>query len=173
VTFTCLIGKAEAHGKNIALLHPTAAAITLAPLYDTVPTLLWPKLRKDSAMRTGGRVLLTATTVADIVRETRTWGHPAARAATVADELVQQMLDVIDQEVIPRESGVRSSSATALSAERLRTYRPLAIPRGALRTGWSRTADRTLVGPLEEGLLSKCRGWWWRDARSAESERPA
>jgi serine/threonine-protein kinase HipA len=106
VTFTCLIGNADAHGKNIALLHPTPATITLAPLYDTVPTLLWPKLRKESAMMIGGRVMLTATTIADIVREAHTWGHPAARAATVADELVQQMLEAIDQQVVPRDSPV-------------------------------------------------------------------
>jgi len=106
VTFTCLIGNADAHGKNIALLHPTPATITLAPLYDTVPTLLWPKLRKESAMMIGGRVLLTETTIADIAREARTWGHPAARAETVADELVQQMLDAIDQQVVPRDSTV-------------------------------------------------------------------
>jgi serine/threonine-protein kinase HipA len=106
VTFTCLIGNADAHGKNVALLHPTPATITLAPLYDTVPTLLWSKLRKESAMMIGGRVLLTATTIADIIREARTWGHPAARAATVAGELVQHMLEAIDQEVVPQESPV-------------------------------------------------------------------
>ena len=102
VTFNCLIGNADAHGKNIALLHPSPAAITLAPLYDTVPTLLWPKLRKESAMTIGGRVLLTATTIADIAREADTWGHPAGRAADVAAELVQQMLEALDDGVIPR-----------------------------------------------------------------------
>lgn len=106
VTFNCLIGNADAHGKNIALLHPSPAAITLAPLYDTVPTLLWPKLRKESAMTIGGRVLLTATTIEDIAREAENWGYSASRAATVAGELVQQMLDAIDDQVIPRDSKV-------------------------------------------------------------------
>ncbi len=106
VTFNCLIGNADAHGKNLAFLHPTPATITLAPLYDTVPTLLWPKLRKESAMMIGGRVLLTATTIDDIAREAHTWGHPGGRAAAVAGGLVQDMLDAIDQEVVPRDSPV-------------------------------------------------------------------
>ncbi len=106
VTFTCLIGNADAHGKNIALLHPTPATITLAPLYDTVPTVLWPKLRQESAMMIGGRVPLTATTIADIAREAHTWGHPAARATGVAVRLVQDMLDAVEQQVVPRESPV-------------------------------------------------------------------
>lgn len=53
-----------------------------------------------------GRVLLTATTIADIAREAHTWGRPAARAATVAGDLVEQMLAAIDQQVVPRDSSV-------------------------------------------------------------------
>lgn len=43
-TFTVLIGNADAHGKNLALVHPDPEHVELAPLYDTVPTVLWPKL---------------------------------------------------------------------------------------------------------------------------------
>jgi hypothetical protein len=50
-----LIGNADAPGKNIALLHPTAEHVELALLYDTVPTALWPKLRRKAAMSIGGR----------------------------------------------------------------------------------------------------------------------
>jgi hypothetical protein len=57
-------------------------------------------------MMIGGRVLLTATTIADIAREAHRWGHPAARAATAAGELVQQTLAAIDQGVLPPESPV-------------------------------------------------------------------
>lgn len=106
ITFTCLIGNADAHGKNVALLHPTPTTVTLAPLYDTVPTLLWPKLRKEAAMRVGGRTLLTEIAMTDIVREARSWGHPSARAAAVARELVEQMLQAIDRELIPPASRV-------------------------------------------------------------------
>ena len=55
VAYTVAIGNADAHGKNLALLHPDPRTITLAPLYDTVPTALWPKLRRQAAMAVGGQ----------------------------------------------------------------------------------------------------------------------
>lgn len=51
-TFTVLIGNADAHGKNVALLHPSPDRVALAPLYDMVPTVFWPTLRKRAARRT-------------------------------------------------------------------------------------------------------------------------
>lgn len=106
VTFTCLIGNADAHGKNLAYLHPTPGTIALAPLYDTVPTLLWPRLRKESAMRIGGRVLITETTVEDIVREAQSWGLPRDRAATIAAALIDRCLNALEHGVIPPHSDV-------------------------------------------------------------------
>ncbi|MBS1870842.1 MAG: HipA domain-containing protein [Actinobacteria bacterium] len=106
VTFTVLIGNADAHGKNVALLHPTAGTVALAPLYDTVPTLLWPRLRTRAAMSIGGRVPLREVTLADVVAEARSWSHPAARAERVARELIEQALAALEREVVPRDSPV-------------------------------------------------------------------
>jgi serine/threonine-protein kinase HipA len=86
MTYTMLIGNADAHGKNLALLHDTAETVRLAPLYDTVPTALWPKLRAEAAMTIGGRRTLADVTLGDLVGEARTWAHPEdrARAAAIA-----------------------------------------------------------------------------------------
>jgi serine/threonine-protein kinase HipA len=86
LVFTVLIGNADAHGKNVALLHPRPGEIRLAPLYDTVPTVLWPQLRQDAAMSVAGRFRLPAITVDDVVREAAGWPLPAgaARERTVA-----------------------------------------------------------------------------------------
>jgi serine/threonine-protein kinase HipA len=73
MVFTVLIGNADAHGKNVALLHPTPETIELAPLYDTVPTALWPALRDRAAMAIGGQDRLPAVTVDDLQREARAW----------------------------------------------------------------------------------------------------
>ncbi|MBJ7331268.1 MAG: HipA domain-containing protein [Solirubrobacteraceae bacterium] len=89
--FTVLIGNADAHGKNLALLHPTPQTVTLAPLYDTVPTMLWPKLRREAAMSIGGSLDLTAITLDDILREARSWAHPADRAEAVARETIERV----------------------------------------------------------------------------------
>ncbi|HEX3517932.1 MAG TPA: HipA domain-containing protein [Solirubrobacteraceae bacterium] len=92
-TFTVLIGNADAHGKNIALLHPTTEHIELAPLYDTVPTVLWPKLRRQGAMSVSGRYELDAITIADLVEEARSWRHDPRRARLVVTETAAAVLE--------------------------------------------------------------------------------
>lgn len=47
VIFIALIGNADAHGKNLALLRPRGERIQLAPFYDLVPTILWPERQLD------------------------------------------------------------------------------------------------------------------------------
>lgn len=89
VTFTVLIGNADAHGKNLALLHPEPGRVELAPLYDTVPTALWPKLRREAAMSIGAQVDLPDVTLADIGREAKIWRHPGERAEGIATQTVE------------------------------------------------------------------------------------
>ena len=113
IVFTVTIGNADAHGKNLALLHPTPETIALAPLYDTVPTALWPNLRTDAAMAIGGQVSLADVTLADIAREARSWPHPENRAAAVATSTAEKLLRAVDAGAIPPDSEV-----TALVRER-------------------------------------------------------
>jgi serine/threonine-protein kinase HipA len=49
-----LVGNADAHGKNYALLYQTNTP-DLAPLYDVVCTAAYPRLSKKLAMNIGGR----------------------------------------------------------------------------------------------------------------------
>jgi serine/threonine-protein kinase HipA len=100
VTFTVLIGNADAHGKNLALLHPSAENVSLAPLYDTVPTVLWPKLRTEAAMAIGGQVMLSDATIDDIVREGKAWSLPADRTSAVAAQTTGSIVDAIDRGLI-------------------------------------------------------------------------
>ncbi|HLL92390.1 MAG TPA: HipA domain-containing protein [Solirubrobacteraceae bacterium] len=90
-TFTVLIGNADAHGKNLALMHPTAEAVELAPLYDTVPTVLWPRLRTTAAMSVGGRWELSKIDVEDLVNEAASWHVDRARAAHVVTETAEHV----------------------------------------------------------------------------------
>ena len=100
VTFTVLIGNADAHGKNIAVLHDTPETVTLAPLYDTVPTVLWPKLRTRAAMTVGGRAQLADVTIEDIVAEAASWPHPQARAREVALDLARHAATAVANGVL-------------------------------------------------------------------------
>lgn len=106
VAFTVLIGNADAHGKNLSLLHPDPEDVSLAPLYDTVPTMLWPRLRTEAAMAIGGRPLLPDVGLADVVREAVRWPHPAQRAERTAVETVEAVLAAVEAEAIPPESAV-------------------------------------------------------------------
>ncbi len=108
VTFTVLIGNADAHGKNLALLHPTPESVSLAPLYDTVPTALWSNLRTEAAMAIGGQVSLPDVTIDDIAREGRAWSLAEDRARAVAIETIEIVSDAIDNEVIPTNSKLAS-----------------------------------------------------------------
>jgi serine/threonine-protein kinase HipA len=91
VTFTVLIGNADAHGKNLALLHPTPETVELAPLYDTVPTVLWPKLRKRGAMSIGGRWDLDSITVEDLLNEAASWRHGRTHAREIVIETAEHL----------------------------------------------------------------------------------
>jgi serine/threonine-protein kinase HipA len=89
--YTWLIGNGDAHGKNISLLIDTATGkITLAPLYDTVPTALWPDLRPTTAMSVNGK--FTGLGGDDLIAEARRWGlgnDAAWRAVTGTCAAVQ------------------------------------------------------------------------------------
>jgi len=49
VAYSYLIGNADAHAKNLSLLH-SAAGIRLAPAYDLLSTAVYPHLKKDMAL---------------------------------------------------------------------------------------------------------------------------
>lgn len=117
VTFTVLIGNADAHGKNLAFLHPDPGVIELAPLYDTVPTVLWPKLRSEAAMSIGAQVSLPDVTLRDIVREARIWRHAGDRAEEAARRTIDTALAALDQGAI--ESGSRVAKFVAGRAKQL------------------------------------------------------
>ena len=87
VTFTTVIGNADCHAKNVAFLLEDGR-ISLAPLYDTVPTALWPKLRSTAAMAVADVSAMADIGVADLVAEGRRWRvQPASAHATVTDLL--------------------------------------------------------------------------------------
>jgi serine/threonine-protein kinase HipA len=50
--FNYLVGNADAHAKNVSVLHETSG-IRLAPLYDLVSTAVYPALNQDLAMAIG------------------------------------------------------------------------------------------------------------------------
>lgn len=106
VTFTVAIGNADAHGKNLALLHPTPGTIELAPVYDTVPTMLWPSLRTEAAMSVGGAISLPDVSRTDIIRETRNWPLASSRVEAVVTATAEGLLSAVKAGKVAEDSPV-------------------------------------------------------------------
>ena len=54
IVFNFLIGNADAHGKNLALLYGRNGSVRLSPFYDLLCTAAYPELDQRLAMRIGG-----------------------------------------------------------------------------------------------------------------------
>lgn len=98
--FTVLIGNSDAHAKNVSLLHTAPGTIELAPLYDTVPTVLWPKLPTRAAMTINARRDLGLVTLDDVAAEASRWGHDSERARRVAVDTAVRVKAAVEDGVI-------------------------------------------------------------------------
>lgn len=65
---------------------------SLTPLYDQVPTRLWPKLQPDAAMTIGGGVNLDTVTAERIGAEAKLWRHSPKRATKAARATAETVL---------------------------------------------------------------------------------
>ncbi len=90
--FTALTGNSDAHGKNLAVLHVGKGRVDLAPLYDTVPTILFPRLKDEAAMTIGGTVDLALVGQAALRREARHWSVDVDRMVDQGVQLAQMVL---------------------------------------------------------------------------------
>lgn len=101
--FNYLVGNADAHSKNFALLYKHRIP-DLAPLYDVLCTAAYPRLAKKLAMAIGGRSVpdtIQLTHWYALVPETRgakrllasNLSNMAADAPAAADALMAQMKD--------------------------------------------------------------------------------
>lgn len=103
-TFTALIGNSDAHGKNLSLLHHEGK-VRIAPLYDTVPTILFPRLKDEAAMTIGGATNLANVTRLSIRTEARHWNANPDRIQAQAEALAEAVLEKAPN-VLPSDSPV-------------------------------------------------------------------
>ena len=103
-TLNVVVGNADAHGKNIALLHPTMTTVELAPLYDVVPTVLWENLRTDMAMSVNGVWSVDAISVSDLIAEGVSWHMTEKDTTRVVAETIEAARAAADQ--LEGDSGV-------------------------------------------------------------------
>ena len=107
VVFTVASGNADAHAKNISILHRERGRVELAPMYDTVPTVLWPSLRTRAAMSIGGAIDLPAVDVEDVLREAAAWHLPVGPARLRILETLEALRHAAQtEEIEDREKAV-------------------------------------------------------------------
>jgi serine/threonine-protein kinase HipA len=92
MVFTVLIGNSDAHGKNVSLLLDPPGRVRLAPLYDTVPTMLFDHLAVRCAMEVSSvHTSLEDVTRADLIREMTgrfRWGLDDTAAQAMVDRWI-------------------------------------------------------------------------------------
>jgi serine/threonine-protein kinase HipA len=94
VVFTSAIGNGDAHGKNVSLLINTeTGGVSLAPLYDTVPTALWQDLRSGSAMSVNGR--FDRPSFDDVIAEARRWGLREQTAVPIVETALTDLRRIV------------------------------------------------------------------------------
>jgi serine/threonine-protein kinase HipA len=95
-----IVGNADAHAKNFSLLHLDTGLVQLAPAYDIMSTVYYPRVDGRPAMSVNGKVSITTITTTDIVREAATWGLRTTRAIHRVAGLLQRLPAAIDAAVI-------------------------------------------------------------------------
>ncbi len=112
--FDLLIGNADAHAKNHAILHLGAGRVQLAPRYDLLPTRMDPDLTEELAYRIGSATHLDQITTTDFDDFMSSMGliRKAARARMKTRDLYVMSLFM-------------ESRFAALDAKGLRTFADL------------------------------------------------
>ena len=96
VTFNVVIGNADAHGKNLSVLHSAPGRIELAPLYDLVPTAMWDNIPDRAAMHINGTSKMSDVRMVDIVNEAVGWKLDRTVAERTVRHTVDDMLERLD-----------------------------------------------------------------------------
>jgi serine/threonine-protein kinase HipA len=129
VAFNAVIGNADAHAKNLALLCDHGGQRRLAPFYDLVPTIAIPEqlVDRQPALRIGAAARIDRITVDDwrgFARETGyAPGFVLKRVAAIAEAVAARIDDVAQALVkqgADRERIARAVEAVRVNAERVR-----------------------------------------------------
>lgn len=96
-TYNVLLGNADAHARNTSLLLDEDGTTRLAPLYDLVPTRLYPHLDTTTAQRIGGGDDLDHLTRDHLRDESSRWGLPDRTATRTIDRTLDRALERCEQ----------------------------------------------------------------------------
>ncbi len=94
IVYSALIGNADAHGKNLAILHGRQGELRLAPLYDLVPTIAFSEreIERTPALNIGDALRIDQIEAAD-------W-DAFARQAGFAPRLVRRRVRELAEHIV-------------------------------------------------------------------------
>jgi len=102
VAFRVLVGDEDGHGKNYSLLV-NDGTVRLAPLYDSLCTLVYPQLSGRMAAKIGHQETLTKVDGDSLIEEARAMALSEREARATLGELVDALdaaLDSLDAELV-------------------------------------------------------------------------
>jgi serine/threonine-protein kinase HipA len=142
LAFRVAVGDEDGHGKNYSLLLDEGR-VRLAPLYDSLCTLIYPELSGRMGTPIGAQVSLARVDRAALLDEARAMGLPESEAGEELDELAAALrsgIDSLDDSAVlgwPSDTVIETVLARV---DHLETGQRLGGER-ANRTAGSRTLD--------------------------------
>jgi len=134
-----LIRNFDMHAKNIALLHGADNSISLAPMYDVIPSAHL-NVDPEFALAVNGKRQVGEVTLADVVEEGRAWGLRNSERI-VADTAEQVLATAQSERPHPAAHGGLNSAVESAAASLLDEF---SRPRTSSPLGTTRRKDRGL-----------------------------
>lgn len=87
VTVSVALANADAHAKNISLLHGAGGTVSLSPLYDVVPTVAFLPQQTHVGLPIAGKFKIVEIGKEHLVTEAVSWGIPERIARETVDRV--------------------------------------------------------------------------------------
>lgn len=97
VTLNALVGNADAHAKNLSLLHTPAGEVRLAPAYDVMSTVYYPAVSTTAGMFVNGIEDIRPLRPSDLIREAVSWGLAEEAATARVEERLAKAEEAIER----------------------------------------------------------------------------
>ena len=110
---TMALGNADAHAKNWSLLHDGSGFVTLAPMYDIVPTGAFVPSQRFASLPVAGRFRIAEIGVEQILAESRECGLPVRQARLILVETLEGLRDGLRTVPSPGVSAAVGGTVTA------------------------------------------------------------
>ena len=101
-TFNVAVGNADAHGKNISILHHRNGQAELAPMYDVSSIVHYRPFSTDLAMRVNRTRDINLVNAGDLIAEAAHWGLRAEFAEVVVTRTLEELRSCVS----PASSGL-------------------------------------------------------------------